>query len=181
MTPLKVSDCSCAPDNVMMTVPERVQPLGAERWGIRMLQQPTRQIPAPFPPDLNLNSYHTFPLYCAAVIPYREMNPDHHSGLCDCTNVSNDHQRRLVVAFDGTQNEFGTQVRENLMMPPLRMWIITLQHQSSHVVEFYSRIAKTSDQLSYYTSGIGTFVPTSSRARRPHMWIKNKWASMLGR
>ena len=111
----------------------------------------------------------------------RKMNPDHHSGLCDCTNVSNDRQRRLVVAFDGTQNEFGTQVRENLMMLPLRMWIITLQHQSSHVVEFYSRIAKTSDQLSYYTSGIGTFVPTSSRARRPRMWIKNKWASMVGR
>ena len=32
------------------------------------------------------------------------MNPDHHSGLCDCTNVSNDRQRRLVVAFDGTLN-----------------------------------------------------------------------------
>ena len=46
----------------MMVVPKRVQPLGAERWGIRMLQQPTRQIPALFPPDLDLNSYHSFPL-----------------------------------------------------------------------------------------------------------------------
>ena len=106
---------------------------------------------------------------------------DHHSDTCLCTNVSNNRRRRLGVAFDGTENQFGPEVRENLMMSTLRMWIIELQHQSSHVVEFYSRIVKTGDQLSYYTSGIGTFVPTSSRARRPRMWIKNKWASMMAR
>ncbi|KAN0129054.1 Uncharacterized alpha/beta hydrolase domain (DUF2235) domain containing protein [Lactarius tabidus] len=86
---------------------------------------------------------------------------DHHSDPCLCTNVSNNRRRRLVVAFDGTENEFGPE--------------------SSHVVEFYSRIVKSGDQLSYYTSGIGTFVPPSSRARRPRMWIKNKWASMTAR
>ena len=61
------------------------------------------------------------------------------------------------------------------------MWIIALPDQSSHVVEFYSRIVKSGDQLSYYSSGIGTFVPPSSRARRPRMVIKNKWASMMAR
>jgi len=52
---------------------------------------------------------------------------------CDCKEPKSDClRRRLVVAFDGTQNQFGPE--------------------SSHVVEFYSRIAKSGDQLSYYTS-----------------------------
>ncbi|KAF8258065.1 hypothetical protein EI94DRAFT_1625064 [Lactarius quietus] len=65
-------------------------------------------------------------------------------------------RRRLVVAFDGTENQFGPE--------------------SSHVVEFYSRIVKSGDQLAYYTSGIGTFVAPSSSIRRLRMCIKNKWA-----
>ena len=58
--------------------------------------------------------------------------------------------------------------------------MVRVRPQSSHVVEFYSRIEKSGDQLSYYTSGIGTFVKPSSVARRPRVWFKNKWASMIG-
>jgi hypothetical protein len=44
---------------------------------------------------------------------------DHHADPCLCMkNVSNNRPRRLVVAFDGTQNEFGPEVRENLTMSP---------------------------------------------------------------
>jgi uncharacterized protein (DUF2235 family) len=38
---------------------------------------------------------------------------DHHSDSCLCmNNVPNDRRRRLVVAFDGTENQFGPEVRE---------------------------------------------------------------------
>jgi hypothetical protein len=57
--------------------------------------------------------------------------------------------------------------------------MIALRDQSSHVVEFYSRIAKSGDQLSYYTSGVGTFVKPSSHMRHMRMRIKNKWAAAV--
>ncbi|KAN0128870.1 Uncharacterized alpha/beta hydrolase domain (DUF2235) domain containing protein [Lactarius tabidus] len=80
---------------------------------------------------------------------------------CYCKDYkSNGRRRRLVVAFDGTQNQFGPE--------------------SSHVVEFYSRIVKSGDQLSYYTSGIGSFVKPSSYMRNMRMGIKNKCAAALG-
>ncbi|KAH9031269.1 hypothetical protein EDB84DRAFT_1399659 [Lactarius hengduanensis] len=96
------------------------------------------------------------------------MSPDYSdtaSSICQClcTNQKSDldsiHQRRLIVAFDGTENQFGP-------------W-------SSHVVEFYSRIMKSANQRAYYTSGIGTFVTPSSPTRCQQMWIKNKWASVV--
>ncbi|KAF8261021.1 hypothetical protein EI94DRAFT_1746981 [Lactarius quietus] len=71
--------------------------------------------------------------------------------------------------------------------PPCRCFrwhgkpIWTLRDQSSHVVEFYSRVVKSGDQLAYYTSGIGTFVTPSSSTRRLRMCIKNKWASVAAR
>ena len=46
-------------------------------------------------------------------------------------------------------------------------------------MEFYSRIVKSGDQLSYYTSGIGTFVKPSSSMRSVRMQIKNKWAAAV--
>ena len=56
---------------------------------------------------------------------------------------------------------------------------MALRDQSSHVVEFYSRIVKSSDQLSYYTSGVGTFVKPSSSMRHMRMRVKNKWAAAV--
>ncbi|KAJ7845824.1 hypothetical protein B0H14DRAFT_2357921, partial [Mycena olivaceomarginata] len=66
--------------------------------------------------------------------------------------------RRLIIAFDGTENKFGAQ--------------------SSHVVEFYSRIVKSDDQPSYYTSGIGTYAKKSGTTKRVSTFLKNKWASI---
>ncbi|THV05778.1 hypothetical protein K435DRAFT_646626 [Dendrothele bispora CBS 962.96] len=81
-----------------------------------------------------------------------------HSCLCNLKRKFNSaSNRRLVVAFDGTENQFGPQ--------------------SSHVVEFYSRIVKSGDQPSYYTSGIGTY-PKPSRTKKVRIWVKNKWASI---
>ncbi|KAF8259574.1 hypothetical protein EI94DRAFT_1904090 [Lactarius quietus] len=67
--------------------------------------------------------------------------------------------RRLVVAFDGTENQFGLL--------------------SSHVLEFHSRIVQNDDQISHYNSGIGTFVKPSSFTRLLPVWIKNKWAAAV--
>ncbi|KAJ7907527.1 hypothetical protein B0H13DRAFT_1618356 [Mycena leptocephala] len=56
--------------------------------------------------------------------------------------------RNLVVSIDGTSNQFGTN--------------------NTNVVELHSRIIKDSDephpQLTFYTSGIGTYVPPSLRS-----------------
>jgi uncharacterized protein (DUF2235 family) len=50
---------------------------------------------------------------------------NHHSEKCDCKrHISDNRRRRLVVAFDGTENEFGPQVRENLTRSSLSMWLI---------------------------------------------------------
>ncbi|THV05790.1 hypothetical protein K435DRAFT_646715 [Dendrothele bispora CBS 962.96] len=86
---------------------------------------------------------------------------EHNGCLCSSKfehkNLSaSSRSRWLVVAFDGTRNQFGLQ--------------------SSHVVEFYSRIVKSEDQPSYYTSGIGTY-PKPSPGRRVRAWVKNTWAS----
>ncbi|KAJ7250781.1 hypothetical protein C8J57DRAFT_1078763 [Mycena rebaudengoi] len=83
------------------------------------------------------------------------------NGQCLCsasTAPSAISNRRLVVAFDGTENKFGPH--------------------SSHVVEFYSRIVKSGDQPSYYTSGIGTYVKQSRTTKRVRTFFKNKWASI---
>ncbi|KAF7349705.1 hypothetical protein MSAN_01697300 [Mycena sanguinolenta] len=75
---------------------------------------------------------------------------------CPCSKSG----RRLIVAFDGTENQFG--------------W------RSSHVVEFYSRIVKNDDQPSYYTSGIGTYTKSSAVLKNAWVTLKNKWASVTG-
>jgi uncharacterized protein (DUF2235 family) len=46
---------------------------------------------------------------------------NHHSEKCLCKNdISDNRRRRLVVAFDGTENKFGPQVREDLTRSSLR-------------------------------------------------------------
>ena len=121
------------------------------------------------------------------VDPCREMNPElqHlHSDKCLCTNNKPDLGgrrlgRRLVVAFDATTNQFGPEVRKVSTITSRSIRSLALRGQSSHVVEFYSRIVKSGDQLSYYTSGIGTFVEPSSSMRHMRMWIKSKWAAAM--
>ncbi|KIP01358.1 hypothetical protein PHLGIDRAFT_58717, partial [Phlebiopsis gigantea 11061_1 CR5-6] len=50
--------------------------------------------------------------------------------------------RNLVVCIDGTANQFSIN--------------------NTHVVELYSRLEKNDEQLTYYNSGIGTFVKHSN-------------------
>ncbi|KAL0569070.1 hypothetical protein V5O48_012904 [Marasmius crinis-equi] len=52
--------------------------------------------------------------------------------------------RNLVVCIDGTANQFG--------------------RKNSNVVEFYSRLPKHSEQLTYYNSGIGTYATPSLKS-----------------
>ena len=44
------------------------------------------------------------------------------------------------------------------------------QTQNSNVVEFYSRVIKDENQLTYYDSGIGTYVKPSAKFDR--IWQK---------
>ncbi|EIN07512.1 WD40 repeat-like protein [Punctularia strigosozonata HHB-11173 SS5] len=58
--------------------------------------------------------------------------------ICDCHSSSG---RNLVVCIDGTANQFGLK--------------------NTNVVELFSRLEKNKQQLTYYNSGIGTFVKES--------------------
>ncbi|GBE87239.1 predicted protein [Sparassis crispa] len=58
--------------------------------------------------------------------------------------------RKLIVALDGTLNQFG--------------------RKNSNVVEIYARIEKDGQQLSYYNSGIGTYANTA----RSTIWKRTK-------
>ncbi|KIP01203.1 hypothetical protein PHLGIDRAFT_38869, partial [Phlebiopsis gigantea 11061_1 CR5-6] len=61
--------------------------------------------------------------------------------------------RNLVVCIDGTANQFS----EN----------------NTHVVELYSRLVADETQLTYYNSGIGTYVAESNPFVRGMQWIEN--------
>ncbi|KAJ7907119.1 hypothetical protein B0H13DRAFT_1450029, partial [Mycena leptocephala] len=69
--------------------------------------------------------------------------------------------RNLVVSIDGTSNQFGPNAHTN-------------------VVELYSRILKDLEdpskiQLTFYLSGIGTYVPPSIRSLGYwKQWTANK-------
>ncbi|KIP01096.1 hypothetical protein PHLGIDRAFT_123673 [Phlebiopsis gigantea 11061_1 CR5-6] len=61
--------------------------------------------------------------------------------FCDVDPLSSEQdepRRNLVVCIDGTANQFGLK--------------------NTNVVELYSRLEKSDKQLTYYDSGIGTFV-----------------------
>ncbi|EIN07581.1 hypothetical protein PUNSTDRAFT_69535 [Punctularia strigosozonata HHB-11173 SS5] len=65
---------------------------------------------------------------------------------CQCSTPATG--RNLVVCIDGTANQFGKK--------------------NSHVVELYSRLIKDENQLTYYNSGIGTYVKESK-------WYPSYW------
>ncbi|KAI0041622.1 WD40 repeat-like protein [Auriscalpium vulgare] len=68
---------------------------------------------------------------------------------CKCTQPPNgQHGRNLVVCIDGTANQFSKN--------------------NTNVVELYSRLEKDVDQLTYYDSGIGTYV-------RDSKWSPSYW------
>ncbi|KAJ7612693.1 hypothetical protein FB45DRAFT_759713 [Roridomyces roridus] len=82
-----------------------------------------------------------------------------HTQCCHCTESARPPPsgRRLIIALDGTANKFGAQ--------------------SSHVVEFCSRVMKTEDQPSYYTSGIGTYTKKTGLMNTVSAFLKHTWAS----
>ena len=45
--------------------------------------------------------------------------------------------------------------------------------QNTHVVELYSRLVANEDQLTYYDSGIGTYVAEESIFVRAKQWVEN--------
>ena len=47
--------------------------------------------------------------------------------------------------------------------------------QNTHVVELFSRLAKDKRQLTYYNSGIGTYVKSSNTAELIIQDLVNKW------
>ena len=74
--------------------------------------------------------------------------------------------RNLVVSIDGTSNQFGVNV---LSLSSSRRFISHLSPswQNTNVVELHSRIIKdrsVPQQITYYNSGIGTYVPPSFRS-----------------
>ncbi|GBE87201.1 hypothetical protein SCP_1004480 [Sparassis crispa] len=69
------------------------------------------------------------------------------------TNVG----RRLIVALDGTMNQFGSK--------------------NSNVIEIYARIQKDEHQLTYYNSGIGTYADPYHSS--PWKRLKLKLSSLL--
>ena len=51
--------------------------------------------------------------------------------------------------------------------------------QNTHVVELYSRLEKNEEQLTYYDSGIGTFVKPSNRIARFIQFAIHTWDMMV--
>ncbi|KAI0041923.1 WD40 repeat-like protein [Auriscalpium vulgare] len=67
---------------------------------------------------------------------------------CKCILPPNGQRRNLVVCIDGTANQFS--------------------EKNTNVVELYSRLDKNEHQLTYYDSGIGTYVRDSKWS--PRYW-----------
>lgn len=76
--------------------------------------------------------------------------------------------RKLVVCIDGTSNQFSVRVRATT---PVTVLLLIFQvAQNTNVVELYSRLEKHDAQLTYYNSGIGTYVKDSNSWLSWHAW-----------
>ena len=81
--------------------------------------------------------------------------------------------RNLVVCIDGTSNQFSVKV--GVIFSILPMWqSLDPLSQNSNVVELYSRLIKDESQITYYNSGIGTYVKDS---KSPLSW--DAWKQSL--
>ncbi|KAJ7140600.1 hypothetical protein C8R44DRAFT_846729 [Mycena epipterygia] len=84
---------------------------------------------------------------CACPCPHQCICIAQCQGGCDKLPVKDKKSRNLVVSIDGTSNQFG--------------------RNNTNVVELHSRIIKdnhSTPQLTFYLSGIGTYVPPSFRS-----------------
>jgi hypothetical protein len=69
--------------------------------------------------------------------------------------------KNLVVCVDGTANQFSEKVSSIIPFFPPSSVFLNFLAQNSNVVELYSRLVKSNKQMTYYNSGIGTFVKDS--------------------
>ena len=69
--------------------------------------------------------------------------------------------RNLVLCIDGTANQFGVKVGISIYSSIVLVPISISLAQNSNVVELYSRLKKNKHQITYYNSGIGTYVKDS--------------------
>jgi hypothetical protein len=87
---------------------------------------------------------------------------------CKCSTTG----RNLIVCIDGTANQFSKKVsspESHFVITVLKCLVFIDSLQNSNVVEFYSRLVKDKKQLTYYDSGIATYVKDSwslSRAKQ---------------
>lgn len=88
--------------------------------------------------------------------------------------------RNLIVCLDGTTNQFGHWVCDTF--PPFARY--NTVSQNTNVVELYNRILKKGEkdanQLTFYSSGIGTYVPSTARPRLS-TWYYNTIDSAIAR
>ncbi|KZP10451.1 hypothetical protein FIBSPDRAFT_216725 [Athelia psychrophila] len=78
---------------------------------------------------------------------------------CGCSRRSDGRKgRNLVVNLDGTSNQYGTN--------------------NTNVIELFSRIAASNEQLKYYNSGIGTYARPSWRSWGYAKQIMENWVDL---
>lgn len=71
--------------------------------------------------------------------------------------------RKLIVCIDGTSNQYSEKVSGFLGLEKVSNYGFTSK-QNTNVIELYSHIEKSSNQLTYYNSGIGTYAKPSWRS-----------------
>jgi uncharacterized protein (DUF2235 family) len=83
--------------------------------------------------------------------------------------------RNLVVCIDGTANKFGEKVHTLFGFSAQHR--LTYALQNTNVVELCSRLTLEAKryidrvQVTYYNSGIGTFVPNRRSIKRFGQWL----------
>ena len=77
------------------------------------------------------------------------------TGKCSCLQTSKG--RNLVICVDGTANQLSVKV--GICFYDFHSFLPF--SQNTNIVELYSRLVKNTDQLTYYDSGIGTYVKPS--------------------
>ena len=75
---------------------------------------------------------------------------------CKCTQLGNEG-RNLVVCIDGTSHRFGVEVGHLVEHISSNSQLV----QTTNVVTLYSKLFKDRTQLTYYSSGIGTYANRS--------------------
>ena len=78
---------------------------------------------------------------------------------CRCFRTSK--SRNLVICVDGTANQLSVKVGICFYNLHSVLPFSSPCSQNTNIVELYSRLIKSSDQLTYYNSGIGTYVKPS--------------------